>query len=210
MNLDIAARANLADRILSHLAEAAPESEALLRGSLAEARADRYSDIDVLWEIPDACFQSCVDNIPAILSRVQPIDSVRSDPDFQNSRKRRRLFIRFEAVPLFWQLNLEVFAKSIQKDQSYDVNNPDARGSEGPPLSESVLANVVATVKAHLRRDDAEALSLLLRAYQCVGLPVPEYELKWLILRLINSVRIIDPKTSFLARKVENLVVEVF
>ena len=209
MNLDIAARANLADRILGRLAEAAPESEALLRGSLAEARADRYSDIDVLWEIPDACFQSCIDNIPAILSRVQPIDSVRSDPDFQNSRKRRLLFIRFEAVPLFWQLNLEVFAKSIQKDQSYDVNNPDARGSEGP-LSESVLANVVATVKAHLRRDDAEAQSLLLRAYQRVGLPVPEYELKWLILRLINSARIIDPQTSFLARKVENLVVEVF
>jgi len=209
MNLDIAARSNLADRILSRLTEAAPESEALLRGSLAEARADRYSDIDVLWEIPDAGFQSCVDNIAAILSRIQSIDSVRSAPDFQNSRKRRLLFIRFEAVPLFWQLNLEVFAKSIQKDQSYDVNNPDARGSEGP-LSESVLANVIATAKAHLRRDDAEALSLLMRAYQRLGLPVPEYELKWLILRLINSVRIIDPQTNFLARKIENLVVEVF
>jgi len=209
MNLDIAARANLADRILSRLAEAAPESEALLRGSLAEARADRYSDIDVLWEIPDACFQSCVDNISEILSRVQPIESVRSDPDFQNSRKRRLLFIRFEAVPLFWGLNLEVFAKSIQNDKSYDVNNPDARGSEGS-LSESVLANVVATVKAHLRRDDEEAQSLLMRAYQRVGLPIPEYELKWLILRLINSVRIIDAKANVLARKVENLVVEVF
>jgi hypothetical protein len=206
MNLDIAARANLADRILSRLAEAAPEPEALLRGA---PRADRYSDIDVLWEIPDACFQSCVDNVAAILSRVQPIDSVRPAPDFQNSRKRRLLFVRFEAVPLFWQLNLEVFAQSIQKNPSYDVNNPAARGSEGP-LSESVLANVIATAKAHLRRDDAEALSLLMRAYQCVGLPVPEYELKWLILRLINSVRIIDPKNSFLARKVENLVVEVF
>jgi len=209
MNLDTTARANLADRILSRLAEAAPESEALLRGSLAEARADRYSDIDVLWEIPDSCFQSCVDNIAAILSRIQPIDSVRSAPDFQNSRKRRLLFIRFEAVPLFWRLNLEVFAKSIQKDKNYDVNNPEAQGSVGS-LSENVLANVVATVKAHLRRDDAEALSLLLHAYQCIGLPVPEYELKWLILRLINSVRIIDPQNSFLARKVENLVVEVF
>jgi len=209
MNLDIAARANLADRILSRLAEAAPESEALLGGSLAEARADLYSDIDVLWEIPDACFQSCVDNIPAILSRVQPIESVRPDPDFQNSQKRRLLFIRFEAVPLFWRLNLEVFARSIQKDKSYDVNNPDARGSEWS-LSESVLANVVATVKAHLRRDDEAAQSLLMRAYQRVGLPVPEYELKWLILRLINSVRIIDARAHALARKVENLVVEVF
>jgi predicted nucleotidyltransferase len=53
MQLDTAIRTRLADRIVERLAAAAPGSGAVLRGSLAEQRADQYSDIDVLWDVAD-------------------------------------------------------------------------------------------------------------------------------------------------------------
>ena len=56
MDLDTKLITGLVDRILSCLEQAVPGSEALLRGSLAGDMADQYSDIDVLWGIPDVSF----------------------------------------------------------------------------------------------------------------------------------------------------------
>lgn len=209
MNLDTAARASLVDKILCCLVESVPGSEALLRGSLADNRADQCSDIDVLWDVPDASFQSSVDNITQILSRIQPVESIRSDRDFQNSEKRRLFFVRFEALPLFWRLDLDVFAKSIHRDENFDVDNPAARGATWS-VSESALANAVGAVKAHLRGNDEEAKQLVVRAYERVGLPIPQFELKELILHLSNQVQIVDPSTKAFAEKIEHLVLEVF
>lgn len=207
LRLDTAVRADLVNRIVRCLVESVPGSEALLKGSLARHRADPYSDMDVLWDVPDEQFRACVDNIAEILSRVQTIESVRLDPAFQNSEKRRLIFVRFRDIPLFWRLDLEVFARSVQRDRNYDVHNPHARGSAWSP-EESALANVVAAVKAHLRHRDKECGELLARAYQRVGLPVPQLGVKELMLHLLHQVPIADPKTEAFAKNVQQLVAE--
>ena len=209
MDLDTRRRTRLVDRILGCLEEAAPGSHALLRGSLAGNTADQYSDIDVLWEVPDSDFQWCVASLEKNLSRVRPVTSLRSVPDFQNSEKRRLIFVRFEFIPLFWRLDLDIFAQSVHRDPEYDLNNPNARGSEWSP-TESALMNAVAAVKAHLRGKDAEARQLLVRAYGRVGLDFPNLELGELILKLADEVSVMDPKVVVLARDIGKLVPETF
>jgi hypothetical protein len=199
----------LVDRILGSLEDAAPGSRTLLRGSLAANTADQYSDIDVLWEVPDSDFQRCVASLEENLSRVRPVASLRSVPDFQNSQKRRLIFVRFESIPLFWRLDLDIFARSIHRDPEYDLNNPNARGSEWS-LTESALMNGVAAVKAHLRGKDEEAQQLLVRAYGRVGLDFPDLELGELILRLADGISALDPKLMTLAEDIRKLVAETF
>jgi predicted nucleotidyltransferase len=209
VDLEPRRRTWLVDRILGCLEEAAPGSRALLRGSLAANTADEYSDIDVLWEVPDADFQRCVASLEKNLSRVRPVACLRSVPEFQNSQKRRLIFVRFESTPLFWRLDLDIFARSIQRDPEYDLNNPNARGSNWS-LTESALMNGVAAVKAHLRGKNEEARQLLVRAYRRVGLEFPNLELGALILKLADEVSTLDPKMVALAEDVRKLVVETF
>ena len=137
----------MVERLLQQLPDAAPGSTIFLRGSLAEGRGDQYSDIDILWDAPDHLFARCVAQMPAIVSAIHPIESVRSDPDFQNSGRRRLLCIRFADIPLFWRLDLDLMATSIRQNRSYDVDNPLARGSAWS-LTESALANAVAVSPA--------------------------------------------------------------
>ena len=120
LNLDTKIREALAQRILTSLEKAATGSTSELRGSLAEGNADAYSDIDVLWEVPDERFQVSVGLIEEILSEVQTIESVRSAPDFQNSDKRRLFFVQFADMPLFWRADIDVFAESVQRNSEYD------------------------------------------------------------------------------------------
>ena len=209
MDLDTRLRTSLVDRILGCLEEAAPGSRALLRGSLAGDTADQYSDIDVLWEVPDSDFRRCVTSLEENLSRVRPVASLRSVPDFQNSEKRRLIFVRFESIPLFWRLDLDIFAQSIRRDPEYDLGNPNAKGSEWSP-TESALMNAVAAVKAHLRSKDEEARRLLVRAYQRAGLDFPDLELGELVLKLADEVSTLDPKLIALAEDIRKLVQETF
>ncbi len=180
-----------------------------MRGSLAANTADQYSDIDVLWEVPDADFEWCVANLEENLSRVRPVASLRSVPEFQNSEKRRLIFVRFESIPLFWRLDLDIFARSIHRDPAYDLNNPNARGSDWS-LTESALMNAVAAIKAHLRGKDEEAQQLLVRAYKRVGLDFPDLELGELILELVDEISALDPKLVALAEDIRKLVAETF
>jgi predicted nucleotidyltransferase len=209
VKLDAELRTRLVGKLLSCLEEAASGSKAMLRGSLAGDRADQYSDIDVLWEVPDSHFELCVGNLKGILSRIRPVESLRSVPEFQNSKKRRLIFVRFEGVPLFWRLDLEILAQSINRDRQYDLHNPSARGSEWS-LTESALMNAVAAIKAHLRSNDDEAGELLARAYQRVGLDLPALELRELVLKLVDEVKVMDPGAGILAEGVKRLVLEAF
>jgi hypothetical protein len=209
VDLDTRLRTRLVDRILGCLEEAAPGSHALLRGSLAGDTADQYSDIDVLWEVPDSDFRRCLTSLEENLSRVRPVTSLRSVPDFQNSEKRRLIFVRFESIPLFWRLDLDIFAQSIRRDPEYDLGNPNAKGSEWSP-TESALMNAVAAVKAHLRNKDEEARQLLVRAYQRAGLDFPDLEPGELVLKLADEVSTLDPKLIALAEDIRKLVQETF
>lgn len=209
MNFDVRQRRELIDRILTTLEETVPGSKVLLRGSLADKSADEYSDIDMLWELPDSLFKTCVAKMRDILSKAHPIESLRSDPNFQNSEKRRLFFVRFRDVPLFWRLDLDVYAQSIDRDSKYDLNNPDARGKDWSP-AESALMNAIAAVKAHLRGKDNVARELMERAYERVQLDYPNLPLKELILELASNVKMANPELQDLSGEIEKLVLEAF
>ena len=204
LRLDARIREDLAQRIVARLEKAAPGSTAELRGSLADGGADQYSDIDVFWEVPDVLFQESVAHLPEILYEVQPVESLRSDPDFQNSDKRRLIFVQFEGIPLFWRVDLEIFAESIHKDREYDVHNEDAKGDDWS-LTHSALMNTVGAVKALLRNREKEARQGLIRAFERVGLTAPEGSPQELILRLTESIAAMDPAKAGLAHRIQGL-----
>lgn len=209
MRLDLSQRADLARDVLDELRQASAQSRVALRGSLASGCADQYSDIDALWELPDEDFLTCVDTISTVLARVRPVESVRSDPYFQRSQKRRLFFVRFRGVPLFWRLDLDVFATSVGRDPEYDLDNLQARGTQWS-LTESALANAVAAVKAHLRHRDTDAHALLARAYQRVGVTPPDAALRDVALCLVDAVTDMDAATVGLGQRVRRLVVDAF
>ncbi|WP_413812412.1 hypothetical protein [Streptomyces sp. OE57] len=66
--------------------------------------------------MPDAWFPDCPARGVEALGEVEPVDSVRSDPDFHRSDRRRLLFVRFAGVPLFWRFDLDVRTASAADD----------------------------------------------------------------------------------------------
>ena len=204
LSLDTEIRDALTQRILTSLESAAQGSIAQLRGSLADGNADTYSDIDVLWEVPDNLFQVSVDRIGDILSEAHPVESLRSAPDFQNSDKRRLFFVQFQDIPLFWRADIDVFAQSVQRDFQYNVNNEAARGNDWS-LTHSALMNAIAAVKALLRHEEDTARQLLVRGFKRVGLVIPEGDSQELILKLAEGVATMDSTKAELARRIVEL-----
>jgi hypothetical protein len=103
--LETEERAWLVADLLREPAAAVPDSDALSRGSLAEGCDDPYSDIDLLWEVPDDALSPALTDLPAILVPVRPVAALRFDPDFQHSVKRRLMFLRFAGVSLFSRID---------------------------------------------------------------------------------------------------------
>jgi hypothetical protein len=206
--LETEERARLVVDLLTELPATVAGSVALLRGSLAKGRADSYSDIDLFWEIPDTDFSAAIAELPVTLERVRPVASLRFDPDFQHSAKRRLAFIRFAGVPLFWRVDLDIFAQSIGRDADYDRDNPSARGTAWS-FTESSLANAIAAIKAQRRGRDTEAAELLARAEARVGLASPEVDLRSRIGLLLDAFAAEDPTTASLAAEIRHLVTEM-
>jgi hypothetical protein len=155
-------RAILAEDLRAALERACPGSSARLRGSLSTGTADEFSDIDLLWVVPDQEFARCAHSVPAVLGAVTPIASLRSDPDFGRSGRRRLLFVRFTGLPLFWRLDLDIRSAS-----QADNDEPDPAGQGGEwSLPESAAMNAIAAVKAIRRGKSATADELLTRGYE--------------------------------------------
>jgi len=209
LSLDTEIRDALTQRIVTSLESAVQGSIAQLRGSLADGNADTYSDIDVLWEVPDDLFQVSVDRIGDILSEAHPVDSLRSVPDFQNSDKRRLFFVQFQDIPLFWRADIDVFAQSVQRDFQYDVNNEAARGNDWS-LTHSALMNAIAAVKALLRHEEDTARQLLVRGFERAMLAIPEGDSQELILKLAEGVATMDSTRAELARRIVELHRQAF
>jgi predicted nucleotidyltransferase len=207
IGLEVDERARLVAGLLGELVMAVPGSTAILRGSLAEGRADRYSDIDLLWDVPDAAFSTSIAELPVTLERVRPVASLRFDPDFQHSAKRRLAFIRFAGVPLFWRVDLDVFARSVGRDPDYDRANPSARGRSWS-LAESSLANAIAGIKAQRRGHDIEAAALLARAEARLGVAPPQVDLQRRIGLLVDAAAANDPTLATLAADIRRLLKE--
>ena len=163
-------RAALAAGVCAALKRCCPGSRTELVGSLASGTADAFSDIDIAWVVPDTGFPDCLARVAAALGEVRPVDSVRADPDFFRSDRRRSLFVRFAGVPLFWRLDLDVRVASVADDPHYDADNPAAR-ARGDEWSRpaSALANAVAAIKAVARTRDEEARGLLDRGFARIG-----------------------------------------
>ena len=199
------ARQQLVERLISGLTAAASGSAVVLRGSLAAGRADVYSDIDLLWDVPDDLFAMCITRLPTFLAAIQPIAALRSDPDFQCSDRRRLFFVRFQALPLFWRLDLDVYARSLERDPAYDLDNLAARGTDWS-WPESALANVVAAVKARLRSRDDHAWQLLQRACQRIGLAAPDAGLPETMSEVVQQCLDLDPRLTDFGSEVLALV----
>jgi hypothetical protein len=69
----------------------------------------------VLWDVSDAA----TSELSAILERVRQVASLRFDPDFQHSAKRRLAFVRFAGVPLFWRVDLEATHRAASSSEPY-------------------------------------------------------------------------------------------
>ena len=186
---------------------AVPNSVVLLRGSPAEVRADPYSAIDLLWDVPDAAFAEVIASLPVFLARVQPVASLRFDPDFQHSAKRRLVFVRLVGVPLFWRVDLDIFACSVGRDPDYERDNPFALGTS-VSLAESSLANAIAAINAQRRDRNNEATELLARAEARVGVASRAVDLQSRIGLLVDAVAAKDPTTTSLAAEIHRLLTE--
>lgn len=203
IKLETQERAALCSRLMQQLLQGVPGSKALLRGSLASKRADLYSDIDILWEVPDAAFPTCLTEIDRLLERVERVDSLRYDPDFFNSDKRRLIYVRFKGVPLFWRVDLSVMAASLKGNEHYDEHNPAARGGwEQWSWQESALLNAVSAIKEVLRGHFEPADGLLERAFDRLELTRPEGPIKAQILGLVAEVEKMEPGLKSLAKEV--------
>jgi hypothetical protein len=47
--------------------------------------------------------------LPSNLAQIRPVTSLRFDPDFQPSARRRLVFIHFAGLPLFLRGDLDLF-----------------------------------------------------------------------------------------------------
>jgi predicted nucleotidyltransferase len=182
-----------------------PGSRVALRGSLADGTADEYSDIDMLWAVPDQRFAVCLERVAQHVDGVEPVLLMRRDRDFQHSDRRRLLFFFFARLPLFWRLDLDVRASSVAADPDYDADNPAARGDDWSPAA-SALACAVGAVKAVRRGQPERARGLVDGAFERIGRRDAATG-RWAedIGRLTSAVEAGDPAVHALAGRVTSL-----
>src|SRR5262245_21757901 len=138
-------------KLLAALQGWIPGSAAQLRGSLGAGTADDYSDIDICWVVPDQAFAEAIDTLGAALSQYNAVLSLRADPEFARSAKRRVVFARMWRMPLFWRVDIDIRARSIAADDRHDAGNPDACSDAGWSAPASAIENAVAAMKAAVR-----------------------------------------------------------
>ncbi|MFI0464808.1 hypothetical protein ACH347_12065 [Saccharopolyspora sp. 5N102] len=142
------------------LVDAMPGSRVPLIGSLGAGTDDEYSDIDLAWVVPDGAVSSAADRLGAALGAVAEVASVRSAPEFRRSALHRLVFARFRGVPLFWRLDLQLWAAS----HAFDADVPRASGTDCS-LPESAAMNALGACKAVLRGRPETADGLLSRGF---------------------------------------------
>ncbi len=122
----------------------------------------------------------------------------------QNSEKRRLVYAQFSEVPLYWRVDIEIFAESIGRDSEYDRYNSDARGDDWS-RPHSALMNGVAAIKALMRGDVDGARECLLRAFDRVDLLPPDETLWDQVAALAEVVGRCDLEQAELVRRVQML-----
>jgi hypothetical protein len=196
-------RDQLAAGLRAQLEAFVPGSVTALRGSLAAGAADSYSDIDLCWVAWDETFGAAVSAAEGLAVRLASVRVVRIDPGLARSDRRRLVFVRLAGVPLFWRVDLDIRARSVAADDSYDEGNPAARDMTGWSRPASAIENAIAAVKSAIRGRADVASGLLSRGYERIGLvPAPQAGLTELITGLAESCARLEPGLAGMASEV--------
>jgi hypothetical protein len=164
-----------------------PESRVEVIGSLSRDGGDDVSDIDLRWSPQRAL---TVDDLRAILAQVDPVESLRFDPNYATSATARLVFVRFAGWPVFSRVDLYI-------DGSFDD-----RTLVGPwSQAESAIVNVAAAIKS-CRRRPADADELLRRGFQRLEARDPGGELAGRMESLLSAARQLDPSLTDLVTRV--------
>jgi predicted nucleotidyltransferase len=174
-----------------------------LRGSLATGTSDPYSDIDLCWVVDDETFTAAASAAAGLGLRLPSVQAVRIDPGLARSDRRRLVFVRLDRVPLFWRVDLDVRARSVAADDSYDDGNPAARDATGWSPAASAIENAIAAIKSGVRGRADVTSGLLSRGYERIGLaPDPDAGRAELVTRLAESCARLEPRLAGLASEV--------
>jgi predicted nucleotidyltransferase len=206
LDLRPARRDHLAARLSAELEALMPRSAVSLRGSLAAGTADAYSDIDLCWAVGDEAFPAAVSAAADLAGTLPPVRVVRVDPDFARSDRRRLVFLRLDAVPLFWRVDLDVRASSVAADDSYDHGNEAARDLTGWSRPASAIENAIGAIKNGMRGRDREMSGLLSRGYARIGHAAPaEGGLAERVTGLADACASLEPGLAGLAAEVREV-----
>jgi predicted nucleotidyltransferase len=197
----------LVSKVRDSLCTAIPDSQTWLRGSLAAGTADRYSDIDICWVVPDDKFTAAVNSVATALRSVGALASLRVDPDLARSDRRRLMFLRLEGIPLFWRIDVDIRAACMSTDDAYDAARLNARSEAGWSRPASAIENAIAAIKGAARHQADNADRLLVRGYERIGLdPRPVDDLPGRITRLAEMCAALEPDLADRAAEVGEVV----
>jgi hypothetical protein len=152
----------LASTLSRVLQDWVPGSVAEMRGSMGSGTTDDYGDIGICWVVPDGSFTEAVAIVGAALSRATAVLSLRTDPEFARSARRRLVFARLYGMPLFWRVDIDIRARSVAADDLLDAGGPDARSDTGWSGPADAIDDAIAAIKA-AARGQAETADVLLR-----------------------------------------------
>lgn len=197
----------LASTLLRVLRDWVPGSVAKIRGAMGSGTADDYSDIDIGWVVPDDSFTEAVDTVGAALSRASAVWSLRTDPEFARSARRRLVFARLYGMPLFWRVDIDIRASSAAADDLCDAGNPDARSEAGWSGPASAIENAIAAIKAAARGQADAADGFLRRGFEQIGHdPGPTDDLADAITSLANACATQESSLTNMAAEVSQVV----
>ncbi|WP_344048397.1 hypothetical protein [Nocardioides panacihumi] len=195
-----ASREDAATSVMAALAEACPEGEVRLIGSMAtSAGPDAFSDIDVRWAIPPGQASEQLQALRLTLERVAEVESLRVDPEVRPDSCL--VFVRFEGWPLWWRVDLEIHATGLR--------TTDVRGADPWSPAESACMGVIVTVKALARNRPEAAEDLMARALRRVDGTDVAGSWPVRIASLLDHLESSSPSTAALVSRTRHLVREV-
>jgi len=146
------------------------------------------------WVAWDETFGAAVSAAERLAAQLASVRAVRIDPGLARSDHRRLIFVRLAGVPLFWRVDLDIRARSVAADDSYDEGNPTARDATGWSRPASAIENAIAAIKSVIRGRADVTSGLLSGGYERIGLaPTSEASLTELITGLAESCACLEP-----------------
>jgi hypothetical protein len=182
-------RDRIVDAMRCALEDAIVGSAFTLRGSLADESADRYSDIDAAWEVPDGRVRVAFDALREALGVVGNVFSVRVAPAAL-AEGSCLIFVTFTDLPVFWRLDLAI-------ETPRPVGGASLAAATEWSRPESALANAIAAIRAVLRGRLDDAAGLLERGYPRVGaVYVPSGSWRTDVVQLTTAARRADSRVA--------------